>query len=586
MKKNSYLLLNFLILFFICIMIILFGTSFILGKEKELLNEKYKTLSQNIKNKTYSLVQAKKNATLAITLALAENEAISNILLSNENNHYDMSKLTDKMRTYTDYKNVWFQLINDEGVSIYRSWTKDKNDKIKNYRIDLKELYQNPIITNSISVGIYDITFKSIVPLYKNEQFIGVLEGITHFNSIIEDIKENHKAEPIILVNSDFSEQLKDNSFTKIFLQNYYIANLSAPQEILDYLKYEDMNKLLENNEYIIKDERLIINISIIQDDIKLANILVFKNLDEIEISEILEFKKHAFFYLIFFVILLCLTIFIIAYYSYSKKLKELNSTLQKNIDDEVKKSNDKNKILFQQNKMAAIGEMIGNIAHQWRQPLSVITVAASSIKVKKELNILEEKDCVDSYELILETANYLSNTVDDFQYYFSPNKSKNRFNALSLIDKSINLLNVEFKEKNIKVIKNIEELTVYNFENELLQVLINILNNAKDELSKKEVNKERYIFIDFYKKENNIIIDIKDNAGGINTEIIDRIFEPYFTTKHKSKGTGIGLYMCQEIISKHIKGSVIATNETFEYENNNFTGALFRITMPVDEIA
>ena len=578
MKKKTYILLNLFILIFICISIVFFGRHLIVEKEKELLHEKYKAISQNIKNKTNSLIQTKKNATLAIALVLSENEAIKDILLDNENNTYDLKKLSEKIRIYTDYKNVWFQLITNEGISVYRSWTNNKNDKIKNYRLDLTTLLANPIIKNTISVGVYDITFKSIIPLYRNNDFIGILEGITHFNSITEDLKNNDKVEPIILVNSRFTKQLEEKNFTKIFLQDYYVANLTASKEIINYLKYENMNKFFQENEYLIKDEKLIINIPIIEEGINLANILIFKNLDEIDISEINEFKKHSFYYLIFFLIFIYLSIFIIAYYLYSKRLKELNISLQKTIEYEIMKNDEKNRILFQQNKMAAMGEMIGNIAHQWRQPLSVITVLASSLKVKKELDILEEKDYLESYNLILETANYLSNTIDDFQYYFSPNKNKNSFNTKNLIDKSLKLSSMEFKEHNINVIKNIEEFEALNFENELLQVVINILNNAKDELIKKDA--KRYIFIDLFKEDKNIIIKIKDNAGGIDKNVIDRVFEPYFTTKHKSKGTGIGLYMCQEIIVKHIEGTIQVSNEIYEYENEEFIGAKFEITL------
>ena len=578
MKKKTYILLNLFILIFICISIVFFGRHLIVEKEKELLHEKYKAISQNIKNKTNSLIQTKKNATLAIALVLSENEAIKDILLDNENNTYDLKKLSEKIRIYTDYKNVWFQLITNEGISVYRSWTNNKNDKIKNYRLDLTTLLANPIIKNTISVGVYDITFKSIIPLYRNNEFIGILEGITHFNSITEDLKNNDKVEPIILVNSRFTKQLEEKNFTKIFLQDYYVANLTASKEIINYLKYENMNKFFQENEYLIKDEKLIVNIPIIEEGINLANILIFKNLDEIDISEINEFKKHSFYYLIFFLIFIYLSIFIIAYYLYSKRLKELNISLQKTIESEIIKHDEKNRILFQQNKMAAMGEMIGNIAHQWRQPLSVITVLASSLKVKKELDILEEKDYLESYNLILETANYLSNTIDDFQYYFSPNKNKNSFNTKNLIDKSLKLSSMEFKEHNINVIKNIEEFEALNFENELLQVVINILNNAKDELIKKDA--KRYIFIDLFKEDKNIIIKIKDNAGGIDKNVIDRVFEPYFTTKHKSKGTGIGLYMCQEIIVKHIEGTIQVSNEIYEYENEEFIGAKFEITL------
>ena len=581
MKKNRYLISNLFILIIICLTVVLLGSYSILQKEKELLNEKYTSISQNFKDKSNSLIQTKKNATLAIALTLAEDERIKDILLNNESADYNLDKLSQKIREYTDFKNVWFQIINKDGFSVYRSWTDNKNDKIKNFRLDLQELLKNPSVKSTISVGIYDITFKSMIPLYKNDKFIGVLESITHFNSITRELRNTHGVEPIILVNSIFTKQLKDNSFTKIFLQNHYVANLSVSQAILDYLEHRDIDKLLEIKDYIIKDEKLIINVPIIENEIKLANVLIFKDLNQIDISEIIEFKKNAFFYLISFLLFLCFTIFIIGYYLYTKRLKELNIILQQTIDEEIVKNDEKNKILFQQNKMAAMGEMIGNIAHQWRQPLSMITIAASSIKLKKELGLLDDKDCNESLNHIVDTSNYLSNTIDDFQYYFSPNKKKNPFYTKDLIDKLLKLHTMDFTDKNIHVIKNIDNIEIISFENELLQVLINILNNAKDELFKKEI--ERYIFIDGYKEKENYIIKIKDNADGVSEEIIDRIFEPYFTTKHKSKGTGIGLYMCQEIMSKHIGGTIRVFNEKYEYKNQEFIGARFEVLIPLE---
>ena len=123
----------------------------------------------------------------------------------------------------------------------------------------------------------------------------------------------------------------------------------------------------------------------------------------------------------------------------------------------------------------------------------------------------------------------------------------------------------------------------IYSYENELLQVIINILNNAKDELVKIEKEENRIIFIDLYKEQNNLIIKIKDSAGGIKEEIIDRIFEPYFTTKHKSNGTGIGLYMCEEIVIKHIKGKIKVSNVDYIFEGKDFSGALFEISIPIE---
>jgi two-component system, NtrC family, C4-dicarboxylate transport sensor histidine kinase DctB len=229
------------------------------------------------------------------------------------------------------------------------------------------------------------------------------------------------------------------------------------------------------------------------------------------------------------------------------------------------------------------MGEMIGNIAHQWRQPLSVITTVASSLKLKKEYGVLDDKENEEALVHIIDTANYLSNTIDDFRYYFSPNNEKNLFNTKVLLKRCLNMVSIDFSNKNIKIVKNIEEFTVYSFENELSQVIINILNNAKDELSKVQKEDERLIFLHVYKETNFLIIKIKDSAGGIKDEIIHRIFEPYFTTKHKSKGTGIGLYMSQEIIVKHIKGTIEVFNEEYTYNDKELKGALFKLSIPID---
>lgn len=583
-KNKKNLIINIILILSISFCIVFIARYFILKKEQNLLNEKYITLTNNLKDKTNSLIQAKKNATLAIALTLAQNDKIKEFFISQDKDYrYDLNELSEKLRDSTDYKNVWFQVINKDGISLYRSWTQNKNDKIKNFRLDLQEMFLNPKIKSTISVGIYDITFKSIIPIYQENNFLGILEVITHFNSISKDIEKTDEVESIVLVDKKFTNQLKEKSFTKIFLKDFYVANLSVTKNLLDYLQEKDLDKLLEINSYKIEDNRVITSIPILQDNIKLANILVFKDLSKIDTKEIEEFKKHAFLYLGFFLIFLFLLVFIISYYFYSKRLKELNNILQQTVNSEVSKNNEKNKLLFQQNKMAAMGEMIENIAHQWRQPLSIITTAASSIKLKKEFGILEDKEYNECLEHIIDTANYLSNTVDDFRYYFTPNKNKNKFYTQELINKSIKLVSVSFNEKNIKIVKNIENFEIFTFENELLQTIINILNNAKDELIKKEENEIKLVFINLFKNENNLIIEIKDNADGIKEEIIDRIFEPYFTTKHKSKGTGIGLYMCEEIIVKHIKGKIEVYNETYEYEEKAFKGAVFKIFVPLD---
>jgi len=255
-------------------------------------------------------------------------------------------------------------------------------------------------------------------------------------------------------------------------------------------------------------------------------------------------------------------------------------NSMRENLLNEIEKNRKNDNILAQQTKMAAMGEMIGNIAHQWRQPLSVITTASSGIKIEHEMGLLTDKRLVESLNGITKSAKYLSSTIDDFRDFFKQNKEKANFNIKDTVTKTLSLISNQLHNNEIQIIKNIENVTIFGLENELIQVLINILNNSRDELIKK-TEQVLLIFIHVYTINGQVIIEIKDNAGGIKEDIIDRIFEPYFTTKHKSQGTGIGLYMSEEIISKHMNGEIIVTNDNFSHENNNYTGANFLIKLP-----
>ncbi|RXJ85256.1 cache domain-containing protein [Arcobacter sp. CECT 8985] len=236
--------------------------------------------------------------------------------------------------------------------------------------------------------------------------------------------------------------------------------------------------------------------------------------------------------------------------------------------------------ILAQQSKMASMGEMIANIAHQWRQPLSVISTAATGISLQKEMGILTDEEFFKSTAKINESSQYLSKTIDDFKNFFSPHKNKELINIEDTLNQTIKLLDAQLKSKSINIVKEIQNVEFFTLKNELLQVLINILNNARDELIK--LNMQRYIFIKTKIKDENLLIEIYDNAGGIKQDNLTKVFEPYFTTKEKSIGTGIGLYMSHQIVHKHLKGNLFVKNYNFTYENNKYKGAMFILEIPI----
>ncbi|MCG3714667.1 cache domain-containing protein [Aliarcobacter butzleri] len=249
---------------------------------------------------------------------------------------------------------------------------------------------------------------------------------------------------------------------------------------------------------------------------------------------------------------------------------------LENKLKEYKKELDNKQAILYQQSKMAAMGEMIGNIAHQWRQPLSIITTATSGMVLQKEMGVLTDEFFFEASNRINTSSQYLSQTIDDFRNFFIPNKEKSKVNLIEIFKKTLDLISAQFSSKDIEIIKNIEGVEFESYENELIQALINILNNSRDELIKKDG--ERFIFVDAFEKDNFINIIIKDNAGGVIKENLDKIFEPYFTTKYKSQGTGIGLYMTEEIITKHLNGTICVENVEFTYNEKEYFGAEFTI--------
>lgn len=220
-----------------------------------------------------------------------------------------------------------------------------------------------------------------------------------------------------------------------------------------------------------------------------------------------------------------------------------------------------KEKLLITQSKLAAMGEALSMIAHQWKQPLNSIASTLTNIKLKiiKKSNtneILEKVDDINSY------LQYMGSTVDEFKEFINPNKSKQQCNIKDIIKSSLQLLKSTIKSKNIAIsVENIETPSLMLNKNELIQVFLNILNNAIDAFVINDI-KEPLIKFYFKIKKNNFEVYIEDNARGLDEEIIDKIFDPYFTTKEKLNGTGLGLYMCKVIIENNYKGSIKLLNK------------------------
>jgi len=251
-----------------------------------------------------------------------------------------------------------------------------------------------------------------------------------------------------------------------------------------------------------------------------------------------------------------------------SKKIQEFNKTLQKRIDEEVEKNRQKDQQILEQSRLAQLGEMLGMIAHQWRQPLSAISSTSVTINMKAQMGMLDSKSAIELAEKISEFTQDLSKTIDDFREFYKDTKEKRDVTYRELIDSTLKIVEASIKNKNIKLIINEDsDITFHTVATEFKQVLLNLIKNAEDALIEKGI-KDPYIKIET--KENKLIVS--DNAGGIPKDIIDKIFDPYFSTKSLN-GTGLGLYMSKIIIEEHCKGKLSV--------KNGDEGAIFIVELP-----
>lgn len=247
-------------------------------------------------------------------------------------------------------------------------------------------------------------------------------------------------------------------------------------------------------------------------------------------------------------------------------------------LEDQIKEANLKIELLEQmmisQSRMAIMGEMIGMIAHQWRQPITIIGMITNNAIIDLQINEWEKDKLIQDLQSVDKQVHYLSHTIDDFRNFFRPNKLPQQITFQEISSEIITILGKNFETNQIQLIFSGDfSIPITTYKNELLQVFLNILNNAKDAFLEKKITSP-VIHIRAQMVENKINFEIQDNAGGIHSEHIRHIFEPYFSTKDEQHGTGLGLYMSAIIIQKHIGGSIEAFSKGDE--------TVFKISIPI----
>lgn len=260
-----------------------------------------------------------------------------------------------------------------------------------------------------------------------------------------------------------------------------------------------------------------------------------------------------------------------------TKQLKKLNATLEQRVEEEVEKNRQNQKVLFWQSRMASLGQMLANIAHQWRQPLTELSLTLFNMKKSLNENNVEKINLY--YNDSKSVIKNMSETIDDFTNFFNPNKPKEKFLLKDSIDESLQIIKKTIQKENVSIRTVFNDYSVLGVSNELSQVIINLIKNSIDAFNKNELS-SRLIIIKIDKtvisEKDFAVLSITDNAGGIEEEVAQNVFDPYFTTKHSSMGTGLGLFMSKMIIEQSLNGTMQL--------NRLKDGICFNITIPLEQ--
>ncbi|MGJ0290777.1 HAMP domain-containing histidine kinase [Aliarcobacter cryaerophilus] len=676
-KRNIFLIiLAFIVSTFFAIIL---TNYYINKKQKELLNSIYETTHKNIFEKTQNLINDKQNTSLSIAISLSKDETLYTHLKNRDFEKLNYIKIAKLIETNSKYKNIWIQIFDSNLNSVYRSWTNIRGSL--NFRPDLKKVEALKNISTSISAGLFNIGIKARTPIFdENNNFYGALEVVTHFDSITEDLVKNNIS-PVVIGDKSIRKNLTNPLLSKLFIDDYYIANENVDMNLYNYIKENGVEKYINIDKFIIENGYLISKYPLFDENKKnLAYIINFMELKSINLENIKHIKIQTTLGTVIALIILFTAILVyylrdIKYQNSKNKIllnsqpniviitngkeiidankqllkffpsvKDLEDFKKKYIcicytfedlekDDyiinkdyngknwveyifenqdknfkvaiknskeelrhfSVKTSNEKidlsvivtfidvtneilqiekeqneQRILFQQSKINAIENTLNSIAHHWRQPLSVISTIASGMKLKEEIKELNTKEILLSCDKIIFNTKKLSNTIENFSNFFEKDETVSSNSLVEMVNNVILFCETIFEENSIVCeFTHNEDFILSCSQSDFSDSILNIIENSIHALVNNKNKEDRYILINFSNK----VLSIKDSADGVEEDILSKIYEPYFSTKHQSFGVGLGLFTVNEFFTRNLEFEIEFKNEEFEYKNKKLKG-------------
>lgn len=496
--------------------------------------------------------------------------------------------LTNKYNILREFnvRQLHFHLPNND--SFLRMHRPNKfGDNLTKDRSTVAYVNQNKKFIDGFEEGKIFNGFRFVYPLFsKNKKHIGSVEISYSSLFFIKDMVNTYKIKSNFLIDSRVVDEKvfksEKSNYMQSPLKDYYLQ-----KTIVDYLKSSNLYK--ENNRKIFTDEiskRLKNgetfsvynkNNTEIVTFISIKNAISGKPIAAISVNEkdfyIKNKIKNDRFLFLSLVLFFTSVLFII--------YKQLNyqNNLKKEIEKKAKEIEHQNVKLFEIEKQASIGELIGNIAHHWRQPLSIISTSASGMQMEKQMGVLTDEH-IDKYlEAIMLHTDKLSNTIKEIDIFSNTNNELVYFKVSDVIKKSISFIEANIQSKGINIILDLDDkIHLDNYQTSFIKSIINILNNSVDALT--NIDGEKIIILTLTNISNEIKVTIQDNGGGVNEDILPKIFEAYSSTKHAYSGTGLGMYSTYNMIVNEMGCNIVVSNETFEYNNTKFNGAKVKIIL------
>jgi len=532
----------------------------------------------------------------------------------------ELSKLRDELYNhYIDFYNriedrgyLQFQFMFPNNVTFLRMHKSSKfGDDLTNIRYSYKYVNENHKTITGFEQGKTVHSIRYVFPVFdENKNYLCAVDLALSTSYLQEKLEKSNKIHTHFIVDKNIFEVKK---WKKAGLSEKYIPSIENENYLYTLTSHNYDEELRKKEIKYLANKKVEIaqkmetkqpfNIYIkLKDTVKIVSFLPIHNIKEKRVVAYLVsyVDDDVIFNILNDADLITYTMFIVLliifYFIYkilinkenleqeviekTKELKIFNDNLKNKIQKEVSKNQKAQEQIFKQEKRAIMGDMLENIAHQWRQPLSVITTNSSGIKLQKEMGILTDEEMMKSLDLIQDSGLHLSETINDFRSFYEDEIVPSEYNICDVVNKSLMLTSSKFKNKDIEIINKIEDINIIGYKNEMIQIFMNILSNARDAFETNS-NQRKIIILETKKVDNILEIILQDSAGGIPENIIDKIFEQKFTTKQEQDGTGIGLFMSKSMVEK-ANGTLIVKNREFELDSQTYKGACFLIKLDI----